>query len=222
MKKYLNFDEENFRKYFYAFVYVRIMQAMGSYGYRGFLEQKTHFLASIPPALKNLEYLLDNHKLDIKIPRLENCLRALTENENLKNYDSQQNVLRVSVKSFSYRKGIPYDASGNGGGFVFDCRAIHNPGRYEKFKNFNGKDKEVIEFFAKEPEMAEFVALTQKIVEISVKKYIESGFKNLSVFFGCTGGQHRSVYCAERMAEFLRNNYPQINVELFHTEQDKK
>lgn len=222
LKKVLDFNEQEFRKYFYAFVYVRIMQAMGSYGYRGFLEQKTHFLASIPPALKNLEYLLDNHKLDIEIPHLEKCLRALTENENLKNYDSQKSVLTVSVKSFSYRKGIPYDASGNGGGFVFDCRAIHNPGRYEKYKNFNGKDKEVIEFFSKEPEMAEFVALTQKIVEISVKKYIERGFKNLSVFFGCTGGQHRSVYCAERMAEFLRNNYPQINVELFHTEQDKK
>ncbi|MBQ2099118.1 MAG: hypothetical protein II480_13135, partial [Bacteroidales bacterium] len=133
----------------------------------------------------------------------------------------RQNALTVTVMSFSYRKGIPYDPTGNGGGFVFDCRAIHNPGRYEKYTKFTGKDAEVIDFFAKEPEMAEFVQLTQRIVEISVKKYLKRGFKSLSVLFGCTGGQHRSVFCAERMAEFLRKNYPQVIVNLSHREQDR-
>lgn len=221
LKKYLDFDEQKFREMFAAFAYVRIMQACGSYGYRGFLENKPHFLNSIPPAMRNLGYLLDNHPFPIKVPYLESYLRGLSQNEELLNYSAVKNALTVNVMSFSYRKGIPYDPTGNGGGFVFDCRAIHNPGRYAKYANVTGKDAEVIDFFAKEPEMAEFVQLTQRIVEISVKKYLKRGFKNLSVLFGCTGGQHRSVFCAERMAEFLRENYPQVIVNLSHREQEK-
>ena len=221
LKNFVHFDEEEFRKMFSAFAYVRIMQACGSYGYRGFFENKPHFLNSIPPAMRNLKYLVENHKLPIEIPHLENCWKQLTENEDLLNYNSGKNQLTVTVMSFSYRKGIPYDPTGNGGGFVFDCRAIHNPGRYEKYRKFNGKDQEVIDFFSHEPEMAEFVGLTQSIVEMSVKKYLQRGFKNLSVLFGCTGGQHRSVYSAERMAEFLRKKYPQVIVNLSHREQDK-
>lgn len=221
LKKYLDFDEQKFREMFAAFAYVRIMQACGSYGYRGFLENKPHFLNSIPPAMRNLGYLLDNHPFPIKVPYLESYLRGLSQNEELLNYSATKNALTVNVMSFSYRKGIPYDPTGNGGGFVFDCRAIHNPGRYAKYANVTGKDAEVIDFFAKEPEMAEFVNLTQRIVEISVKKYLKRGFKNLSVLFGCTGGQHRSVFCAERMAEFLRKNYPQVIVNLSHREQER-
>ena len=221
LKKYVDIDEQKFREMFAAFAYVRIMQACGSYGYRGFLENKPHFLNSIPPAMRNLAYLLDNHPLPIKLPYLENYLRSISSNEELLNYSAAKNALTVTVMSFSYRKGIPYDPTGNGGGFVFDCRAIHNPGRYEKYTKFTGKDAEVIDFFAKEPEMAEFVQLTQRIVEISVKKYLKRGFKSLSVLFGCTGGQHRSVFCAERMAEFLRKNYPQVIVNLSHREQDR-
>ncbi|MBR2202266.1 MAG: phosphotransferase, partial [Bacteroidales bacterium] len=221
LKKYVDIDEQKFREMFAAFAYVRIMQACGSYGYRGFLENKPHFLNSIPPAMRNLAYLLDNHPLPIKLPYLENYLRSISSNEELLNYSAAKNALTVTVMSFSYRKGIPYDPTGNGGGFVFDCRAIHNPGRYEKYTKFTGKDAEVIDFFAKEPEMAEFVQLTQRIVEISVKKYLKRGFKSISVLFGCTGGQHRSVFCAERMAEFLRKNYPQVIVNLSHREQDR-
>lgn len=221
LKKYINFDEKVFRDMFAAFAYVRIMQSCGSYGYRGFLEKKPHFLASIAPAMKNLKYLLEYQKLPIEIPHLEKCLVSLTESEFLKQFEKKKCVLTVTVGSFSYRKGLPYDPSGNGGGFIFDCRAIHNPGRYEEYKGFTGKDQPVIDFFANEPEMAEFVSLTQNIVKISIEKYIKRMFANLSVYFGCTGGQHRSVYCAERMAEFIRKNYPEVNVVLIHREQDK-
>ncbi len=221
LKKHVQIDEKKFREMFAAFAYVRIMQACGSYGYRGFLENKPHFLNSIPPAMRNLQYLLENHPFPIKAPYLESYLYEISHNEELLNYSAAKNALTVTVMSFSYRKGIPYDPTGNGGGFVFDCRAIHNPGRYEMYAKLTGKDKDVEDFFAKEPEMATFVSLTQQIVEISVKKYLKRGFKNLTVLFGCTGGQHRSVFCAERMAEFLRKNYPQVIVNLSHREQEK-
>ena len=126
--------------------------------------------------------------------------------------------LTVSVKSFSYHRGIPYDATGNGGGFVFDCRAIHNPGRYEQYRDLTGKDSEVVDFFLNEPQMAEFLDLARKIVALSVENYIRHGYENLAVNFGCTGGQHRSVYCAEDMGRFLKSHFPQINVEVRHLE----
>ncbi|MBQ3656114.1 MAG: phosphotransferase [Bacteroidales bacterium] len=221
LKKYTEVDETQFKKAFYSVVLIRILQALGSYGYRGFLEQKPHFLTSIPPALQNIRYLIETEKLNIKIPHIKKCLNSLIENQELLSGNSEKTVLTVTVQSFSYRRGIPYDSSGNGGGFVFDCRAIHNPGRYEKYKTLTGKSPEVIEFFSHEPQMAEFVDLTQKTVALSVKKYIQRGYSNLSVSFGCTGGQHRSVYCAEKTAEFLKEKFPEINVVLKHLEQEK-
>lgn len=131
-------------------------------------------------------------------------------------------TLTVTVNSFSFHRGFPYDNTGNGGGFVFDCRAIHNPGLYEKYKYLTGKDKEVIEFFLQEPQMEEFLLLTQKTVALSVKKYIQQGYANLSVSFGCTGGQHRSVYLAERMKDFLTQNFPDVEVCLNHLELEKR
>lgn len=217
-----DFDEKEYRDMFAGFAYVRVMQACGSYGYRGFLEQKSHFLNSIPPAMRNIKYLLENHKLPIEIPQLEACLKSISENEELLNYGVKKTPLTVTVMSFSYKKGIPYDPTGNGGGFVFDCRAIHNPGRYDEYKTKTGKDQEVIDFFANEPEMAEFVELSQKMVKMSIEKYLKRGFKNLSVLFGCTGGQHRSVYSAEKMADFIRANYPEVIVDLSHREQERK
>ncbi len=214
-----NFQERAFAEMFYAFAYVRIMQACGAYGYRGILEQKQHFIKSIPPAMKNLKYLLDNHPLPIELPELTKALRSIAENEELNT--EKKKKLTVTVMSFSYKMGIPYDPSGNGGGFVFDCRAIHNPGKYEQYKHVTGKDQPVIDFFANEPEMAEFCQLTQQIVGMSIKKYLKRGFENLSVLFGCTGGQHRSVYSAESMARFIRENYPEVIVNLSHREQAK-
>lgn len=133
----------------------------------------------------------------------------------------KDNGLRVSVKSFSYKRGIPYDATGHGGGFVFDCRSINNPGRYDEFKNLTGKDVEVENFLLNNSGVLEFLELTEKLVSLSVKEYIQLGYAHLEVNFGCTGGQHRSVYCAENMAKFLKDKFPNVNVELKHMELKK-
>ncbi len=217
LQQHIELDRTEFKNQYTAFVYIRIMQAMGAYGFRGFYEKKEHFLKSIPYALKNITYLLQQHPLPIEIPELTKVLYALTESEKLK----QINALTVTINSFSYKRGIPFDMSGNGGGFVFDCRAIHNPGRYPEYKHVTGKDPEVIDFFAKEPEMKDFLDDVFSIVSKSVEKYISRGFKHLMVNFGCTGGQHRSVYSAENLARYLKEKYA-VTIELKHIEQEIK
>ncbi len=217
LKQHIEVDPQEFKNQYTAFVYIRIMQAMGAYGFRGFYEKKEHFLKSIPYALKNISYLLENHALPINIPELTNVLHSLIESEKLK----QINALTVTINSFSYKRGIPFDMSGNGGGFVFDCRAIHNPGRYPEYKHVTGKDPEVIDFFANEPEMHEFLDDVYSIVSKSVEKYISRGFKHLMVNFGCTGGQHRSVYSAENLARYLKEKYA-VSIQLRHIEQEIK
>ena len=217
LKKHKDVDKTAFKNHFVGYVYIRIMQAMGAYGFRGFYENKEHFLKSIPFALKNITYLLNNHPLPIEIPELTKVLDALTTNEKL----IKINALTVTINSFSYKRGIPYDMSGNGGGFVFDCRAIHNPGRYEEYKQITGKDEPVIQFFEKEPEMKAFLDDVFPIVSKSVEKYISRNFKHLMVNFGCTGGQHRSVYSAEQLARFIKQKYP-VTVKLRHIEQEIK
>ncbi len=217
LKKYKQFDEESFKNHFYGYVYIRIMQAMGAYGFRGFYEKKEHFLKSIPYALKNITYLLSKHPIPIHVPELTKVLDALTHNEKL----MRINALTVTINSFSYKRGIPYDMSGNGGGFVFDCRAIHNPGRYPEYKHVTGKDDSVIQFFENEPEMENFLNGVYPLVSKSIEKYISRNFKHLMVNFGCTGGQHRSVYSAERLAQYVKENYP-VTVKLRHIEQEIK
>ncbi len=217
LKKNKYIDEILFKQHFTGYVYIRIMQAMGAYGFRGFYEKKEHFLKSIPYALKNISYLLKNSPLPIEIHELTKVLGSLVNNERLKKI----NALTVTVNSFSYKRGIPYDMSGNGGGFVFDCRAIHNPGRYVEYKYITGKDEPVIEFLSKEPEMTQFLDSVFALVSQSVEKYIERNFKHLMVNFGCTGGQHRSVYSAERLAEYLSSKYP-VSVKIRHVEQEIK
>lgn len=214
-------NSEKFKRDFNGFALARIMQACGSYGYRGFFEKKTHFLASIAPAMKNLEYLLDNSMPDISINHLKQCLKQLINSDFLHSLTPSANVLTVRVESFSFRKGVPYDPSGNGGGFVFDCRAIHNPGRYEKYRTMCGKDQEVKEFFAKESDMDLFCNLINQTVDLAVEKYLLRGYKNLAVFTGCTGGQHRSVYCAESIANHLTTKFGnKIYVNLKHNEEN--
>jgi len=129
------------------------------------------------------------------------------------------NKLTLTINSFSFKRALPEDNSGNGGGFIFDCRSIHNPGRYEEYKKFTGQDKEVIEFFENENEMPEFLSHVFAIIDQSVNKYIKREFKNLMVSFGCTGGQHRSVYCAENLAKHLKTNFD-INIIVHHIEQE--
>jgi len=215
-------DESEFKKSYYAYVLIRMMQAMGAYGFRGFYEKKTHFLQSIPYALKNLEWIVSNIDLPIHIPNLLGVFHSLINSNKLKGFAPKKNrksTLSVSITSFSFKKGIPKDNSGNGGGFVFDCRAIHNPGRYEKYKNVTGKDKLVIDFFEKEHDMHEFLNHVFAIIDMSVEKYEERQFTHLMVNFGCTGGQHRSVYSAEKLAAHLRQKYS-VEITLWHREQD--
>ncbi|WP_240928442.1 phosphotransferase [Maribellus sediminis] len=219
LKKYMKVDEERFTAYFKGFVLIRIMQAMGAYGFRGFYEKKEHFLKSIPYALKNLDLLLKDLDLPVKMPELVAVLKKLSKSEVLKQIGKSDSNLTIRITSFSYKKGIPDDPSGNGGGYVFDCRAINNPGRYEEYKKLSGKDLAVQEFLEQKSEMGLFLDAAKKLVEQSVKVYLERGFSHLTVNFGCTGGQHRSVYSAEKLGEYLQNNYP-VNVVLVHREQD--
>ena len=220
LSKYKLIDREKFKSLFGGYVLIRIMQAMGAYGFRGFYEKKEHFLKSIPFALKNLETLLAKNTIQVKLPELFKVLKAVTESVFLKTISPSNDRLTVRISSFSYKKGIPNDPSGNGGGFVFDCRAIHNPGRYEEFKHLTGKDPQVQKFLEEKSTMADFMSSVLILVKQSVEVYISRGFSHLCVNFGCTGGQHRSVYAAEKLAEYLRNNYP-VTVVLQHIEQDK-
>ncbi len=217
LSKYEQVDKEEFNTHYFAYALIRIMQAMGAYGFRGFYEKKLHFLQSIPFAIQNLKHLLDTVQLPVQFPELMKVLKALTESEALKKFDNPAYKLTVTISSFSYKKGLPIDKSGNGGGFIFDCRAVHNPGRYEKYQQLTGRDQEVIDFFEKEEEMHSFLENAFKMVDQSVDKYIKRRFLNLMVNFGCTGGQHRSVYSAERLAVYLKNKY-KLNVILEHRE----
>lgn len=218
LKKYIQVNEEEFSAYLTGFVLIRIMQAMGAYGFRGFYEKKEHFLKSIPFALKNLEMLLENANLPVELPELFEVLNQLVHSEVLKEIGQVRSNLTVTVTSFSYKNGYPGDPSGNGGGHVFDCRAINNPGRYPEFVGLTGKDLEVQEFLEQKSEIGIFLNNVKMIVDQSVKTYLERGFSHLSVSFGCTGGQHRSVYSADKLAEHLRNNFP-VNVVVNHREQ---
>ncbi len=221
LKKIIDVDEDEFKKFFQAYVLIRIMQAMGAYGFRGFYEKKAHFLASIPPALDNLENLLKTINLPIELPTLMPLLHKLTKSDKLRELAAKGSNLEVSVNSFSYKRGIPIDESGHGGGFAFDCRALHNPGRYDEYKQLTGKDLKVIEFLDKEEDLVIFKKNVTALVEQSVEKYIERSFDHLTVNFGCTGGQHRSVYMAEYIGRHLKNKY-NIKVVVRHREQEMK
>jgi len=212
-------DRKSFTEYYHAYVLIRIMQAMGAYGFRGFYEKKEHFLQSIPYALGNIEYLLGTMSLSVKIPHLLDVLKQLTGSERLR--EIARPVLNISINSFSYKRGIPVDESGNGGGFVFDCRAIPNPGKYEEYKTKTGLDPEVISFLEKEPIVPEWFSHVSAIVTHSVERYLNRGFTNLMLNFGCTGGQHRSVYFAEKTAAYIRQKY-NVHVRVKHREQDMR
>lgn len=221
LSQYKLIDRSKFKSLYDGYVLIRIMQAMGAYGFRGFYEKKEHFLKSIPFALKNLETLLDKNTIQVEVPELMKVLKAVTESTFLKTISPTNDRLTVRISSFSYKKGIPADPSGNGGGFVFDCRAIHNPGRYPEYKHLTGKDPQVQQFLEEKSRMPEFLSLVFQLVAQSVEVYNSRGFSHLAVNFGCTGGQHRSVYAAEKLAEYLKNNFP-VTVVLQHIEQENK
>ncbi|RLD63533.1 MAG: phosphotransferase enzyme family protein [Bacteroidetes bacterium] len=217
-KDLTDIDEKEFIKFYYAYVLIRIIQVLGAYGYRGFYEKKSYFIQSIPYAIENLKHVLKKINIPIKIPALNNVLNQIINSQELtvKQDIKKSDKLTVTITSFSYKKGIPIDISGNGGGFVFDCRANSNPGRYDEYKQLTGKDKQVIDFFKKDKQIFNFLEKIYSIVDSSVEIYIERNFSNLMVNFGCTGGQHRSVFCAENFAKHIENKY-NVNVVIHHT-----
>jgi aminoglycoside/choline kinase family phosphotransferase len=264
LAQHVELTPEEFMRHYYAFVYVRIMQAMGAYGFRGFYERKPHFLQSVPFALKNLRWLLQNVKLPIALPTLLGAFESMTASEELRRLvapneepaadvtetpdadDSYQGAasavpdsgskgrasapdstrsappnLALKIFSFSFhRSTLPHDESGHGGGFIFDARGLPNPGREERFKSLTGKDPAVAGYLNSQASVSEFLAAAASMVETSVKSYRERGFNSLMVGFGCTGGQHRSVYLAEALARHFRHR-PGVDVVLRHVEMEK-
>lgn len=216
VSKYVNIDRIYFFSQLRHFVLFRTLQVLGAYGFRGYFEKKPHFIQSVPFAIENLRQLLREDYPEY--PYLCSVLRELTEMKQFKD-DLKKRQLTVKVMSFAYKKGIPNDPTGNGGGFVFDCRAVNNPGKYERYKPFTGLDEPIIKFLEDDGEIFPFLENAYALVDASVKRYMERGFSNLMVCFGCTGGQHRSVYSAQHMAEHLNKKFG-VKVELIHREQN--
>ncbi|MBP5658407.1 MAG: phosphotransferase [Paludibacteraceae bacterium] len=216
LTNYMPVDKQEFYATLRHFVLFRTMQVLGAYGFRGYFEKKPHFLQSIPFAIENLRRLLKDAADDY--PYLIEVLHEMTEMKQFKEV-SVRKPLVVKVYSFSFKKGIPADDSGNGGGFVFDCRAVNNPGKYERYNHVTGMDEPVIKFLEDDGEIFPFLDAAYRLVDASVKRYKDRGFTNLMVSFGCTGGQHRSVYAAEKMAEHINEKFG-VEVRLIHREQN--
>ena len=222
MSSYVDVDREVFRSLLRRFVLFRTLQVLGAYGFRGWVEHKAKFVTSIPAAIESLrEQLVSMVSEDagFKDTYLHEVLSGLVGLPRFKTSSSHDGKLTVTVYSFSFHKGVPHDPSGNGGGYVFDCRSIHNPGRYEPYKKLTGRDLPVIEFLENDGEIIGFLDHVYGVVDPHVETYVRRGFSSLMVSFGCTGGQHRSVYCAEHLAHHLAEKYPDIHVRLIHREQ---
>jgi aminoglycoside/choline kinase family phosphotransferase len=219
---FLDLDRSAFMQYYYAYVYVRIMQALGAYGFRGFYERKEHFLQSVPYALKNIRWLLHNVELPVALPTLMEAFKSVVASDKLQGLTagSEPERLTVRVFSFSFHRGLPRDETGNGGGFVFDGRSLPNPGREERFKTLTGKDAAVMDYLNQQESVHQFLANASSLVDASVTMYQRRGFKHLMVSFGCTGGQHRSVYLAEQLAKHLRGK-DGVDVVVHHREQEQ-
>jgi len=201
---YVKLDRGEFLRFYWAYVYVRIMQALGAYGFRGFYERKTHFLQSVPYALKNLRWLLHHAEVPVALPTLMGAFTSMLASEKLLSLAAESENLVVRIFSFSFHRELPKDETGNGGGFIFDGRSLPNPGREERFKSLTGKDAPVIDYLNQQESVHQFLASVLSLVDSSIGSYQQRGFKNLMVSFGCTGGQHRSVYLAEQLAKRLR------------------
>ena len=214
-----------FHNQYNGYVLIRLLQVLGAYGFRGLFERKAQFLTSIPLALNNLKEFILNQSLGIVVPEFSKVLKICLADEIIEKFTpvqaNEKTPLVVKIKSFSYRNGVPPDNSGNGGGFVFDCRGLLNPGRIEYFKTLTGRDKTVKDYLEQQTKMPEFLNSIFDIVDISVEDYIKRDFESLSVSFGCTGGQHRSVYAADALARHLKNKF-KVKIEVEHLVQDAK
>lgn len=218
-------DAALFTAQYNGYVLIRLLQVLGAYGFRGFFQRKAQFLTSIPQALKNLSAFTGNRRMGIAVPEFDKCLQFCTSEEVLARFEplkaDESTPLVVRIQSFSYKKGIPADPTENGGGFVFDCRGVLNPGRIPEFKSQTGRDKSVIDYLEQRTAMPDYLNSVFDLVDITVADYIKRGFSSLMVSFGCTGGQHRSVYAADRLARHLRNKFG-VKTELTHIEQEAK
>jgi aminoglycoside/choline kinase family phosphotransferase len=216
-------DRTRFSGQYSGYVLIRILQVLGAYGFRGLFERKAQFLTSIPLALKNLKWSMAHNTVGIAMPEFERLMKIIVGDDVVNRFvpltaDSSCPLI-VKINSFSYKKeGIPKDNSDNGGGFVFDCRGILNPGRLDEFKNLTGRDKAVMDFLEQRTKMPEFLNGVYNILDINVEDYIQRKFSSLMISFGCTGGQHRSVYAADAAARYLRNKF-KVKIELNHIEQ---
>ena len=218
LAQYVTVDRNYFDSRLRLFVLFRLLQVLGAYGFRGWMENKAQFVVSIPPAIALLKSILTEPFEDY--PYLTETLGRMVDLPRFASNESLDGRLHVKVASFSYKKGIPHDASGNGGGYVFDCRSIHNPGKYEQYKKLTGRDEPVIRFLEEDGEILDFLEHVYAIVDSHVQTYSCRGFTSLMISFGCTGGQHRSVYSAEHVARHIAEKFPQVCVLLNHREQN--
>jgi aminoglycoside/choline kinase family phosphotransferase len=216
--KYVSVDRAAFVDRYRGYVLVRIMQAMGAYGYRGFFERKARFLQSVPYAAQNIARLLERG-LPVDVPELVNVFERIVKDWGQRESPPTVSGLTIQISSFSFRRGYPQDAGGHGGGHVFDCRALPNPGRHLEYTALSGRDAAVVEYLERAPEAHEFWRSVRTITDNHVEEFLRRGFNSLSVSFGCTGGQHRSVYFAERLASHLKHEFPQVNISLHHREE---
>jgi aminoglycoside/choline kinase family phosphotransferase len=221
LSRYISVNRESFITYYYGYVLIRIMQALGAYGFRGFYERKEQFLKSVPFALNNLEYLLRSVTLPLALPALTDAWHKLIDSNFLRQLNNIRLRLKVRIQSFSYKRGIPWDEKGHGGGFVLDCRALPNPGKYTEYSDVNGNDAKVVDYFKNMKEVQIFLDHTYQLIDQTVINYQQRDFTDLLVAFGCTGGQHRSVYCANQLAHHLKSKYD-IEVEVRHLELETK
>lgn len=218
-------DRVQFVSQYNGYVLIRLLQVLGAYGFRGLFERKAHFLTSIPLALRNFKWFLTHKQVGIALPEFERLLGLIVNEEIINRFEplraNENTPLVVHINSFSFKKSIPEDKGGNGGGFVFDCRGILNPGRLPEFKSKTGRDKEVKDFLEQQTRMPEFLNSIYNLVDIAVEDYIKRDFGSLMVSFGCTGGQHRSVYAADALARHLRNKF-HVKTDLHHLVQEEK
>ena len=221
LNKYISVNQKTFLTYYYGYVFIRIMQALGAYGFRGFYERKEQFLKSVPYAVKNLEYLLKSVTLPLELPALTDAWYKLVDSAFLRQLENIPSRLKVRIQSFSYKRGIPWDDRGHGGGFVLDCRALPNPGKYAEYAEINGNDAKVIDYLTNKKEVQLFLDHTYQLIDQTVRNYQQRNFTDLLVAFGCTGGQHRSVYCANQLANRLKAQH-NIEVEVRHLELETK
>src|SRR6185295_1376361 len=212
-------DKLIFRSQYNGYVLIRLLQVLGAYGFRGLFERKAQFLTAIPLGLRNLKEFFQHQSIGISVPEFRKVLDMCVADEVIQQYTptqaTEKTPLVVKICSFSYRKGIPQDESNNGGGFVFDCRGLLNPGRIEEFKTQHGRDKAVKDYLEQQTNMLNYLNSVFDLVDTTVEDYIKREFESLMVSFGCTGGQHRSVYAADALARHLRNKF-KVKIELKH------